>query len=305
MERLIIDVLTECSTITGARRIMRITWDETFGVMERAVGRGLDRRRHAPARYLGVDEKAFRKGHDYVTVVCDLMGGTVEYVADERKAESLEGYYLRFTREALEGVKAVAMDMWEPYFKATLKHVPGAAGKIVHDRFHVMKHVGEAVDRVHRQEHLELTGQDDHRLKGTKYLWHYREANLPDKHRPALEALKAANLKVAKAWAMKEILNDVWKYLSPGWARRFVKRWLAWVNKPGLAPMRKVGGLIQRHLENILTFCRHRITNGVAEGLNSKIMAIKRKACGYRNREHFKTAIYFFCGGLGLYPASS
>ena len=78
-----------------------------------------------------------------------------------------------------------------------------------------------------------------------------------------------------------------------------------WANKSDLAPMRKVGEMIQRHLENLLTFCRHRITNGVAEGLNSKIMAIKRKACGYRNRDHFKTAIYFFCGGLDLYPTSS
>jgi transposase len=229
----------------------------------------------------------------------------VEYVADERKAESLEGYYLQFTEDQLARIRAVAMDMWEPYFKATLKHVPGAAGKIVHDRFHIMKHVGEGVDRVRKQEHREFMGQEDHRLKGTKYLWLYRVENLPDKHRPALEALRAANLKVAKAWAMKESLNDVWKYLSTGWARRFVKRWLTWVNKSGLAPMQKVGGLIQRHLENILTFCHHRITNGVAEGLNSKIMAIKRKACGYRNRDHFKTAIYFFCGGLDLYPVSS
>ncbi|WP_243438976.1 transposase [Fundidesulfovibrio soli] len=205
-------------------------------------------------------------------------------MADERKTESLEGYYLQFTKDQLERIKAVAMDMWEPYFKATLKHVPGAAGKIVHDRFHVIKHVGEAVDRVRKQEHRELTGQDDHRLKGTKYLWLYRKANLPDKHRPALEALKAANLKVAKAWAMKESLNDVWKYLSTGWARRFVKRWLTWVNKSGLAPMQKVGGLIQRQLENILTFCRHRITNGVAEGLNSKIMAINQ-AQGLRLQE--------------------
>lgn len=168
-----------------------------------------------------------------------------------------------------------------------------------------MKHVGEAVDRVRKQEHRELTGQDDHRLKGTKYLWLYQEANLPDKHRPTLESLKAANLKVAKAWAMKKSLNNIWKSLSIGWARRFVNRWLKWVNKSGLSPMQKVGGLIQRHLENILTFCRHRVTNGVGEGLNSKIMAIKRKACGYRNRDHFKTAISFFCGGLDLYPAGS
>jgi len=93
-----------------------------------------------------------------------------------------------FTRDQLERVKAVAMDMWEPYFKVTLKHVPDAAGKIVHDRLHVMKRVGEEVNRVRKQERRELTGQDDHWLKGTKYLWLYREENLLDKRRPALEA---------------------------------------------------------------------------------------------------------------------
>ncbi len=183
-------------------------------------------------------------------------------------------------------IKAEAMDMWEPYFEATHRHVPGAADKIVHDRFHVMKHVGEAVDRVRKHEHRELIGREDHQFKGTKDLWLCREENLHGKHRPALETLKAANLKVAKALAMKESLNDVWKYLSTGWARRFVKRWLAWVNKSGLTPMCKDAGLIQRHLEDILTFCRHRITSGVAEGLKSKIMSIKRKACSYRNRNH-------------------
>ena len=103
---------------------------------------------------------------------------------------------------------------------------------------------------------------------------------------------------------MKESLNVVWKYLSMGLAWRFVKRWLVGEQvRPG--PDAQGGEMIQRHLENILTFCRHRITNAVAEGLNSKIMAIKRKASDYRNRDHFKTAIYFFCDGLDLYPVSS
>ena len=92
--------------------------------------------------------------------------------------------------------------------------------------------------------------------------------------------------------------------MSPGWGRRFFKRWVKWIDRSGLEPMKRVGQLLSRHLENILTFCRHRITNGVAEGLNSKIMSIKRKACGYSNKDHFKTAIYFFCGGLDLYPRS-
>lgn len=157
-----------------------------------------------------------------MTIVCDLIGSTVEYMVEERKAESLEGYYRQFTLEQLEQIKAVAIDRWQPNFKAPLKHVPGAAEKIVHDRFHIVKHVGEAVDRVRKQEHRELLVQEVHRLNGTKNLWLYREENVSDKHRPALEALKAANLKVAKAWVMKESLNDVLKYLRSGWARRFV-----------------------------------------------------------------------------------
>jgi len=93
---------------------------------------------------------------------------------------------------------------------------------------------------------------------------------------------------------MKESLSGLWNYLSTGWAKRFMKRWLTWVRRSGLPPMRKVAEMLSRHLDNILAFCRHRITNGAAEGLNSKIMALKRRARGYRNREHFKTALSFY-----------
>jgi len=133
-----------------------------------------------------------------MTVVCDFLGCTVEFVAQDRKTESLEDYYRQFTVQKLERIRAVAMDMWESYFKATIKHVLDAAHTIVHDRFHIMQHVGHAVDKVRRQEHSELLRQEDKRLKGTKYIWLYREGNLPDKHRPTLEALKATNLKVPR-----------------------------------------------------------------------------------------------------------
>lgn len=185
-----------------------------------------------------------------------------------------------------------------------MAHVPDAGTKIVHDRFHVMKHVNEAVDKVRKQEHKALMAQGDETLKGTKYLWLFRPENLPAKHQSTFDVLKASTLKVAKAWAMRETLQSLWGYMSPGWGRRFFKRWIKWIDRSGLEPMKRVGQLLSRHLENILTFCRHRITNGVAEGLNSKIMSIKRKACGYSNKDHFKTAIYFFCGGLDLYPRS-
>lgn len=304
MERLIIDVLTQCSTVIGACRLLDISWDEAFGVMQRSVKRGLARKRRSKISYLGVDEKAFRKGHSYMTIVSDLVRGTVEHVAEERKTRSLEEYYQGLSADQLGAIKAVAMDMWPAYFKATSKWVPKAQEKIVFDRFHIMQHVNNAVDKVRKRENRELTAQGDMTLKGTKYLWLFAESRLPDKYRPRLELLKTSCLRVAKAWAMKESLRALWSYLSTGWAKRFFRKWYAWARRSKLAPMVKVAQMLKAHLENIVTYCRHRITNATSEGLNSKIMSIKRKACGHRNKENFKTAIYFFCGGLDLYPRS-
>jgi transposase len=119
---------------------------------------------------------------------------------------------------------------WEPYFMATMAHVPDAGAKIVHDRFHVMKHVNEAVDKVRKQEHKALMAQGDETLKGAKYLWLFRPENLPAKHQPTFDVLKTNTLKVPKAWAMKESLQSLWGYMSPGWGRRFFNRWIKWID---------------------------------------------------------------------------
>jgi transposase len=302
MERLIIEVIEQCSTVTGACELLRISWDEAFGVMERAVARGQARKEKLPLRHVGVDEKAFRKGHSYMTVVCDLERSTVEYVAEERTAASLAGYFQGLSPEQLAAIEAVGMDMWEPYVKATLECVPLAADKIVFDRFHIMKHMNEAVDTVRRQEHRTLTAEGCELLKGTKHWWLYAYDNVPDKHLRAFEAVRDQNLQTSRAWAIKETLRELWEYRSVAWARKFFRDWFGWAKRSKLAPVKKVADMLRGRLDNILTYCRHQITNGVAEGLNSKIMSIKRKACGFRNKENFKTAIYFHCGGLDLYP---
>ena len=182
MERMIIDVLRACATVKGTCELLRISWDEAFGVMERAVARGQARKQDLPMKHLGVDEKAFRKGHSYMTVVCDLERSTVEHVAEGRKAESLASYYQGLSPEQLAAIEGVAMDMWEPYVKATMEAVPLAAGKIVFDRFHIMQHMNEAVDQVRREEHRELLADGCELLKGTKHWWLYAYKNVPDKH---------------------------------------------------------------------------------------------------------------------------
>jgi transposase len=302
MEAWIIEVLRECATVTGACYLTDLSWDEVFGVMQRAVARGQARKKERPLPHLGVDEKAFRRGHSYMTVVCDLDRSTVEYVSEGRTTESLAKYYETQSAASLAGVEAVAMDMWEPYVQATLEHVPLAAEKIVFDRFHIMKHMNEAVDKVRREEHRELSQQHDDTLKGTKHWWLYAAENLPDKHQEAFRRIRDRNLRTSRAWAIKETLRELWLYRSVGWARKFFRKWYHWAVCSRLEPVREVAAMLQRRLEQVLNYCKHEITNAVAEGLNSKIMAIKRRACGYRNKENFKTAIYFFCGGLDLCP---
>ena len=194
-ERLTIDVLGQC-TVTGATKILRLSWDEAWGMMERAVTRGRQRKAPKVVPRIGVDEKAAAKGHKYLTLVCDLDEGTVEHIAEDRTQESLDGYYARLTQAQLDGIEAVAMDMWEPYIQATRARVPEAAEKIVFDRFHIMGHLGKAVDTVRKQEHRALMASGDETLKGSKYLWLYSRENVPARRREEFNALRRQELKV-------------------------------------------------------------------------------------------------------------
>jgi transposase len=301
-ERFAIDVLLE-TDVLGATRILRISWDEAWHIQERAVARGMAAKGKRVIKHIGVDEKAAAKGHTYLTLVNDIDRGTVEHVADDRKTESLSSYFVALTPEQRNGIEAVAMDMWEPFEHAIYAHVPDAAEKIVFDRFHIMQHVGRAVDKVRKEEHRELHAQGDDRLAKSKYLWLYAEENIPEKSRPRFEELRRADLKTGRAWSMKETLRHLWNHAELPAGEDHWKRWYFWATHSRLAPMVDAARTVHRHITNVLTYFKHRITNAVSEGLNSKIQTIKKRAYGFRNRENFKTAIYFHCGGLDLYPA--
>ena len=302
-ERLAIDVL-KATDIRGATRILRISWDEAWHLMAKAVARGQRAKAAHVPTHLGVDEKAIAKGQTYVTLVVDLKRATVEHIADDRTQASFASYFEPLTPAQKATIEAVAMDMWPAYIQATLAHVPGAAEKIVFDRYHIMAHMGKAVDTVRKQEHRTLHAAGDETLTGSKYLWLYAGENVPEVHQARFVELQQRNLKTGRAWALKETLRALWSYTRTGWARRFWQRWYYWATHSQLPPVVKVARLIQRHLSNILTYFTHPITNAVCEGLNSKIQTIKKRAYGFRNKEHFKTAIYFHCGGLQLYPAT-
>ncbi len=302
-ERLAVDVLKECDVL-GAARLLRLSWDEAWHLMERAVARGLARKPARTIAFVGVDEKAAGKGQDYITVVSDLGRGTAEYIADERRQESLDGYFARLTPEQRGAIQAVALDMWDPYVNSIRAHLKDAKRKIVFDRFHVMGHMGGAVDSVRKSENRALRKGGDDTLVGSKYLWLYSKENLPERDRRRFAALRSIDLRTGRAWAIKENLRQLWRYHRRGWGERHWKSWYFWATHSRLRPVIEVARMLKRRLDGILSYFDHRITNAGSESLNSRIQAIRVAARGFPNRDHFKTAIYFHCGGLDLYPAT-
>ena len=302
MEALIIDWLLEANILAVARR-MRLTWDQIDGVRARAVRRGLARRTLQAVQHLGVDETSYQRGHEYVTVVSDQDGGGVLYVADGRSQESLDGYWKTLTPEQLAEIESIAMDMCAAYIRSAKEHVPEADSKIAFDRFHVARAINDAVNEVRKREHKELLAQGDTTLARTKYVWLKNPENHTEIQGAVFELLKDVGLKVARAYAIRETARGLWSYVTRGWAHRAWKKWISWAMRCRLEPMRRVARMVRDQLWGILNAIVLGVTNAKAEGLNAKIQWIKDTACGFRNRERFRNAIYFHCGKLDLYPA--
>ena len=302
-EAIAIDWLREANVNAVSRRL-GLSWDEVDGIMQRAVKRGLARRAHTKLTRIGVDETSFQKRHEYVTIVSDSIGENVLYVADDRKESSLDGFFDQYEPTELLGLETIAMDMHMPYIRSVEKNIWRAEEKICFDKFHVAQHLGNAVDKVRRQEHRSLLEQDDNTLTGSKYVWLQNPWNMGKKAKASLKRLKDIAQKTGRAWALKENAMSLWQYVSRTWAQKAWKAWTSWAMRSRLEPMKVVARMVRKHLYGILNAIVLDATNARAESINSKIQRVKHMACGYRNRERFRNAIYFHCGGLDMMPAT-
>jgi transposase len=301
-ERFALDVLLATQTVAGAMWLLQTSWGETWHFLERAVARGLERKEAKLLPRVGIDEKAFARGHTYITLLYDLDHSTVEAIADGHDTDSAIACFSQLSREQIASIEAIAMDMSPAYVKAAKQTLPLAEQKIVHDRFHVMQLVTKAVDQIRRAEHRKLLLEDNPCLAKTKYLWLTNQENLSENQQVAMDRVFSLRLETGRAWGYKELLRDLWDHDDAGAATDYFKDWYRRVIHTKLTPLKKVARTIRERLDNVVSYCTHGVTNGVAEGLNSKIMSIKRRVGGFRNRENFKTAIKFYCGGLDLYP---
>jgi transposase len=299
-EQFAVDVLLACRSLTQACDLLGLDWDAVQRIMDRAVRRGLQRRDIEGLAHVGIDEKSFKSGQSYISLLTDLDRSRVLEVMEGCDQMTAEALWKSLPEPQRQSIQAVALDMAPAFIAASRAALPQA--DLVHDKFHVAKHLNEAVDTVRRAEHKDLMAQGDETLKHTRQLWLFNPLHFTEQQAADFEHLKWSGLKVARAWAIKELFSKLWTYCYEGSARKFFKHWYGWAARSRLKPVIKVAKMIRRHLENILTYLRHSITNAVTEGLNSKIQSIKSNARGFRSFQNYRTRILFFCGKLSLQP---
>ena len=300
-ERFAIQVLEACPA-ARAGELLRISWDEADGIKQRAVRRGLGRRQLDGLEHVCVDEKAVGRGQDYVTLVTGVIAGKphVLYVGDGRDEAALNGFWAWLGPDACARIKAVSMDMGQPYQNSVRRYCKNA--ELIFDPFHLMKMLNKAVDEVRRQEVVKGTGAEKSALKQTRQMWLWGEENLPDRHAARFEALKASTLKTAHAWRLKELWRTFKRCLDVDDAYAFFHKWYVLAMQSKLAPVKKVARTFKAHLAGIVSIFKHGFCNALAEGVNSRIQLLMQKSCGYRNRERLKTDILFHFGGLAMNP---
>ncbi len=297
----VIALLQQCRTVRGAARMAGITEDAADGVMRRAVERCLQRRKLEPPSLLGFDEKAICKGHRYATILTDVANGCVIDLVEERTTQAALQLLGQLPEGSTSSIQAVAMDMWPAYMGAVEEALPEAA--IVFDKFHIKKHLNEAVDKIRRQEHRQLSAAGNLTLTGTKYLWLRRHEDLRQRAAAQFRSLLVQDLQTGTAWALKENFDRFWKYTSLAWAMKFMWDWVETARATQLTPLAKVADMIDKHAEGILNYLMHPITNAAAEGINSVIQSLKHAARGLPKFESFRTRVLFFLGKLDLKPA--
>ena len=251
---------------------------------KRALKQWSRSRPRRPLRCLGVDEIFWRKKR-CLTVVSDLETGEPLWAGPERKKETLDRFFAeRLPRRRRRWVRAVCVDMWEPFLQSLREHVPRAV--VVFDKFHVMKHVNAAVDETRRQEFFRQRGDRRAAMRGKRWLLLTRWKNLTRKKRGELNAALALNRRLFKAYYLKEQIDRLWTYTYEGAARRFFEQWVRSLRWQRLPAFQKLVGTLRRHLAGILSYCHHKVPFGVVEAINGNIRAMIRRGRGYRDHEY-------------------
>lgn len=275
-----------------------VSWSTVRTAVQRAVEYGLGHREDGKVYYLGIDEISRRRGHIYHTQVYDLGAKRLLWSGEGRKEETLRRFFDEWGAEKTARIRGICCDMWAPYIDVVKEKAPNAV--LVFDKFHIVRHLLDAVSDVRRQEARELSKTNPDLLKDTRYLFLKNPWNLTDPQRRRLGFLEKLNLKVTRAYILKEAISGLWVYRVKGWAKRFLDRWFWWATHSRLKPMRDFAWMLRRHQEGVLAWFKVPLDNGATEAMNNNAKAVAHRAHGYRTAKTFTLSLLHCLGKLPL-----
>lgn len=293
-ERFAMDVGARCrrASVRDVGRELKLDW-HTVKTLEKQYMRAQLAAAGAPSpAVIGIDEISVRKGHAYRIVVSDLIARRpIWFGGEDRSEASLAQFYDWLGPEKCGQIRLAVMDMWKPFRNATVAAAPQAA--ILFDKFHIMRHLGEALDKVRKAEYARLTGKDRRFIKGQKYTLLSRHENLTLEGRRSLKLLLAANKRLNIAYILKESFGQLWSYQREPWARRFFDNWRKSLRWQRLKPYQRFAAMIERHWDGIAAFCKpeNKVSLGFVEGLNNKIRVLQRRAYGLRDQDYLRLKV--------------
>ena len=279
-------------TIKAVAEETRLDW-KTVKELDKQYMREQLRRNGKPApKVIGIDELSIRKGHTYRIVVSDLeRRKPIWFGGADRSEESMDGFYKLLGPNKSKRIRLAVMDMWKPFRASTANHAPQAA--ILFDKFHVLRHLGEALDKVRKSEYARQTGPARRFIKGQRYTLLSHRENLTTQGRRSLRLLLKANSRLNTAYILRESFEQMWDYEREGWARRFFDNWRASLKWQRLKPYEKFAAMIDRHWDGIAAYCKpeNKVALGFVEGLNNKIRVIQRRSYGLRDEEYLRLKV--------------
>jgi transposase len=269
-------------------RLFGCAWGTVASAVDFVVKYGLDNRDLSGVTHIGIDEISRKRGHKYLTTVYDLKNRKLIWSGEGRSEETLRAFFNFFGQERANRLLGICCDMWMPYIKVIEEKAPNAT--LVFDKFHIVRHLMDAVDQVRRDEIKEKGKEHKNLMKHTRYIWLKNPWNLTDKQKTRLGSLENLNLKINRL--LKESFRNLWSYKTVGWACRYLKQWFWWATHSRLKPIRDFAWMIRRHEENILSHFKLPIHNGTVEGFNNKAKIISRRAYGFRSANNYMVNLY-------------
>lgn len=289
---MVIGQLCRLMTISDVCKRMNLGWRTVKDLEKSYMKMQLAAVKDSSPEMIGIDEISQGSGHQYRIVVSDLgRHRPIWFGGKDRSEESLDEFYKWLGPEKCSGIKIAVMDMWKAFGNSTRRNAPQAS--ILFDKFHVIRHLGEALDKVRKQEYARLVGEDRKYIKGMKYVLLSHKENLDSDGRKNLKTLLRANKRLNTAYMLKESFGQLWSYKSSGWALRFFENWKLSLKWQRLKPFEKFAKMIERNWDGVAAYCdaESKVALGFVEGFNNKIRVIQRRAYGLRDEEYIRLKI--------------